>query len=641
MQTIALNRIDKIPDSGEVKLPSEWLGENRFIPYEVSPEYSGYYNNDLFPHYREVLDFFHPDHPGQIGTLMKCVQSGGTESVSIGMIVYAIAIQFGNVGFYMQDGKIGKTKSQTSIDSAIIESGLGDTVGFDKVLKGQRKTGASIFMKHFVGGVTLTIGSYNSINDMKSQRMNLVICSDWEEAKAELGDQGDIDGLLRGRQKSVRGWKRLNESTPGRMENSRTYKSFLEGDQREWFAPCPECGEPQILMFPFDGNYYNLGKYDHGLKFNSTKDPKTGQKTLDVRSIRYKCISCGQEFPESKKREIMKGGFWKPYWQEREQKPPKSQLYHSWHATDLMSPMLRWSEICQGAVDCGFGDDFLRFKDFVINRGFPFATIKKAASWEKLRDRADEYCQGEVPQGAVRLYGAADVQGDRLEFAVWGFGRGMEKWRIDQHTIPGNPADANDQCWNVLQSYESKTYKVLGREVYIDKIAVDSSYHPDGKNEMNTADSLKNHAVYNFVSRNPSVFYAIHGDTVQNPKYDIIKPTRINGASIQNRYDINTAVVKEILFNSIDIASGPSAIHFNKWHEIEGVKLYIGDEPFKQFLSEQYQEIKPGVFGWKKIRERNEEWDLCIYSTALAYMDNLHHHSEDDWQDYETSIRNA
>ena len=41
------------------------------------------------------------------------------------------------------------------------------------------------------------------------------------------------------------------------------------------------------------------------------------------------------------------------------------------------------------------------------------------------------------------------------------------------------------------------------------------------------------------------------------------------------------------------------------------------------FLSERYQEIKPGKMGWKKIRNRNEIWDLSVYATALMYMDNL------------------
>jgi len=33
-----------------------------------------------------------------------------------------------------------------------------------------------------------------------------------------------------------------------------------------------------------------------------------------------------------------------------------------------------------------------------------------------------------VPEGWLRIYGGVDVQGNRLELAVWAVGAGMEKW---------------------------------------------------------------------------------------------------------------------------------------------------------------------------------------------------------------------
>jgi phage terminase large subunit GpA-like protein len=44
-----------------------------------------------------------------------------------------------------------------------------------------------------------------------------------------------------------------------------------------------------------------------------------------------------------------------------------------------------------------------------------------------------------VPDEVAVLTRSVDVQGDRLETAVWGWGAGEEAWLIEHELIPGDP----------------------------------------------------------------------------------------------------------------------------------------------------------------------------------------------------------
>jgi len=68
-------------------------------------------------------------------------------------------------------------------------------------------------------------------------------------------------------------------------------------------------------------------------------------------------------------------------------------------------------------------------------------------------------------------------------------------------------------------------------------------------------------------------------------------------------------------------------------------KRYVGDELFRQLLSERYQELSPGRYGWKKIYDRNEVWDTCIYAVGVAYAEGINHWDEDTWNVYIQGLR--
>jgi phage terminase large subunit GpA-like protein len=612
---------------------SDWATEHRYYPPGISV-YPGRHDPETAPHMNEILDRIHPDDPCTHVYVMKSVQSTAT-TMSENAIGASIQYKLWNMLYLTADQSLAKIRSSANIDPMIDNSGLAQYVKpISRRMK--RKTADNTYYKEFAGGIKLAINSYNSIGALKSNTTGFIVCDEWDEAPPELKGQGDIQGIIEGRTMGLRRFKLLFISTPTIMESSRIYKGFLEGDQRYYYVPCPICGEMQVLEL-------KGRKIDYGLTFTTEEDKETGKKILIPETVRYICKHCKKEFRETKKQQMLLGGEW------RATSTPVDRRKTSYHISGLLSPemFLSWERICQQFINAGFGENLLLFKDFTINYlGNPWAAVQKTMAWETFRDNADDYCLGDVPDGRMIksdygevyhgplvLFGGCDVQGDRLELHVVGFGPGMESWEIDYQVFTGNPGDLHDFSWGALSDWVYQhTYNVLGVDMYISLCAVDSGWDP--KKQTRDKDFAgKTHTVYDFVAPRQDRFIATMG-VPDDRGIDLIKSSNTNNPATQlkQRYNIYVSPIKELIFSRLDMDDGPGAIHFPRYQKGPGGKqIPLPDEHYRRFLSERYQEIKPNEFGWKKIHTRNEQWDTFIYAYAAAVFRNIPSLSIQQW----------
>lgn len=635
-----LKKIDSLPDEIFIALFSDWAEENRYIPPGISDFY-GQFDNSVAPHLVEILNRLHPDDPCTHIALMKSVQSAGTTTVAENAIGAYIRYKLGNILFLTSTKGIAAIRGSANIDTLIDNSNLAQYLSPLSNRTG-KKNKDNTFYKEFMGGIKMLLSSYNSPGDLKSNTWHLIVRDEWDEAGLELKDQGDIGKMIEGRTKGIRNYKILDISTPTRAETSRIYKSYLDGDQRQYHVPCPLCGEKQTLTLKRSGD-------DYGLTFTREKDKVTGQKLLVPETVRYTCKYCKEDFYESKKQWMLQNGIWIP------QVVPKDKKKHSYHAPGLIAPepFLSWERICQEFIDADFGQDLFLFKDFTINvLGNPWAAIKKAAKWEALKKRAEDYTLSEVPggqkinisgidlyTGPMLLFGGVDVQGDRLELCVTGFGINSEKWIVDYQIFYGDTSDIDDHCWSSLDDYVyNHEYKILDKPINIEMCAVDAGYNPRKDAEKRGKDYAgKAHIVYEFVSYRTDRFMAIMGDPKDNA-IGIIKESKITdtNTSLTKRYMVSVSLLKELIMSVVDNSEGHGTIHVPNMQIIEGLYKPIPDEFYQQFLSERYQEDpkKPGSYIWKKIRNRNEILDTFIYSIAAADRIGVTRWTKEHWGTY-------
>jgi phage terminase large subunit GpA-like protein len=606
------------------QIPSitDWATQNRYLP-EGSTERPGLFKPDFASYTLEIQENFSMDSPYRISSILKGTQSLITTTIE-NVIGHSIKYGLHNILYVISTTGMAALRSSASIDVMINYSGLKDCIRPMAKRKNQRKSADNLLYKELAGGRRLLLTSYNSIAMLKSFSWDLIVMDEIDEAPPRIKDQGDPEALIEVRGKTIDNLKIAKLSTPMQAENSRIWRAFKSGDQREYLIPCPRCGGFQFLEMMKEGR-------DYGLYGDYTVD-KTKRSTFVAGTARYRCKVCQKDFFEYEKPAFMleklQGGlaYWEPQAQAQD---PRDRSYH---VSSMMSPMTQWSNILVDYAKTDFGKRLQDYKSFVINtEGLPFFTNYTYKPWQELREVAEEYPLGEVPEGGLMITGGVDVQKNRLELQLVAWGYGMEGWSFCHEQFIGSTADVNGPAWTNLLSFARRYFKILGTEVRITKIGVDASYNPNKEASLsNESLRMEMNAVYAFCKRYPTMFVPIRGVDGQVADGQVAqKRSKAYGIDY---YLVDVTAIKQELFENIDKRYGRYAIHFSKAYS---------DEFFRQFLSEIYGELENGSMGYKKIYERNEALDTFVYARAIMNILRADEWGDDKWDYWRDAIKSG
>lgn len=203
------------------------------------------------------------------------------------------------------------------------------------------------------------------------------------------------------------------------------------------------------------------------------------------------------------------------------------------------------------------------------------------------------------------LTASVDVQGDRLELLVKGWGEGQESWLITHQRLHGDP-DLPD-VWARLETLLTKAYEhESGARLWVQSAAIDAGYKTD--------------RVYDFVrSREGRGVFALKGNDTRAREL-LTRPTRKNKLKVKP-VTIATYSFKDMVFSRLKTKSpGPRYMHFPLPQEgVEGIDANY----FQQFAGEAPigQRDKRGVVRriYKTVG-RNEAIDLEVYALAALYV---------------------
>lgn len=306
-----------------------------------------------------------------------------------------------------------------------------------------RDSGNTLLHKKFTGG-HLTVAGANSPSGLASRPIRIVLFDEVDRYPASAGTEGDPISL--GRKRTATFWSRkvLAGSTPTIKGSSRIEAGFESGDQRFYFVPCPHCQEFQRLVW------------------SQVKWPD-GQPEL----AEYVCVACGAVLGDADKAEMLRAGEW------RSTKPFAGIA--SFHISELYSPWSTWSEMAVA---------FLQAKRFPetlqtwINTALGETYEERGEQVEAvgLAGRRENYTAQSIPQQTLLLTAGVDVQDDRLEITVVGYGRDEEMWVVEHGVLRGDPG--SDSLWNDLDGYLSRKRETEdGRNLLIEATAIDSGGH--------------------------------------------------------------------------------------------------------------------------------------------------------------------
>ena len=311
--------------------------------------------------------------------------------------------------------------------------------------------------------------------------------------------------------------------------------------------------------------------------------------------------------------------------------PPRSLGVHVWTA---YSPQRAWSDI----VD-EFEKALIALEKGEVGPMQLFVNETLGETWElagertdehALQARAEDYKLCTIPRGCLYLTAGVDVQRNRWEITVYGWGYGMESWVIDVVVIEGNPAV--DDEWAAVTEQLQRRYPQEwqgGTSLGISATSIDSSDQTQ--------------AVYNWVTKAqhqlPNL-RAIKGEGSES--VNILGPSSLQEVNWRGRkmprgvklWRVGVDAAKDLLLGQLSITqAGPGYVHFSK---------ELPREFYEQLTAEQRVLAKVNgreAFRWIKRRPRNEQLDNRNYAIHAAYGQGLHKFSDEKWARLEAAVQ--
>jgi len=306
-----------------------------------------------------------------------------------------------------------------------------------------RDSGNTLLHKKFAGG-HLTVAGANSPAGLASRPIRIVLFDEVDRYPASAGTEGDPISL--GKKRTATFWNRkvLAGSTPTIKGSSRIEAGFDSGDQRFYQVPCPHCNEFQRLMWA------------------QVQWPE-GQPEL----AHYVCQHCGTMLTEQDKPGMLAAGEWVA------SRP--SLGIASFHISELYSPWSSWREMAVAFVQA---KKFPETLQTWINTslGETYEERGEEVGAVGLASRREQYDAQRIPPAVLLLTAGVDVQDDRLEVSVWGWGRDEEAWLVEHSILPGDPG--SDSLWLDLDGLLARPRtREDGSKMLIEATAVDSGGH--------------------------------------------------------------------------------------------------------------------------------------------------------------------
>jgi len=433
-----------------------------------------------------------------------------------------------------------------------------------------RDSGNTMTSKEFPGGIVILTGA-NSAAGLKSMPIRYLFCDEVDEYPGDVEGQGDPVGLAEKRTTTFPRRKVFLVSTPTTKHLSRIEKEYLASDQRRYFVPCPACGRMDWIRW-------------ENIRWEPN-EPKTA---------RLVCVGCGVLIEEHHKPEMLARGEWRAT-------AASDTGTVGFHVSSLYSPLgwRSWPQ-CVGEFLAGKEDPY-RLKTWVNTiLGETWEERGDSADPNAILERAERYA-AEVPNGVGVLVASVDVQGDRLEAQVKGYGASEESWLIAHTQIHGDPG--REKVWHELDAFLKQPFThESGRKIHVECVAVDSGGHHSEE-------------VYRFCKlRSHRRVLAVRGGN-ERGKPVVGEPTR------HNRYrtplfTLCTDTAKEIVMARLRIsAAGPGYCHLPEWVDEEYVAQLTAEKAVRKYVKG-----RGTVREWVKTRERNEALDLEVYCLAALYI---------------------
>lgn len=559
----------------------EWADNYRVLSKESSAE-AGKWSTDRTPYMKDIYNCL-TDSETESVTIMSSSQVGKSEML-LNILGRYMHLDPCSILFVQPTVEDAKAFSKERVEPMIRDT----KVLRELVKKANKKAEGTVQGKMFPGGFVRFVGA-NSPSGLASRPIRITLLDEVDRFPQSAGEEGDPVQLAERRTTTFFNRKMLRVSTPTDDTTSKINKLFLQGSQEEWCLSCPHCGEYQPLKWE---NIHD----DNGI-------------------IKLECQSCGVlSIEEEWKKENQITGKWIA-------KFPTEKKNRSFHMNALASPWKTWKELYEEYLQVK--DDEMRMRTFtntVLGETF-ILHLEEQLDYEALFERREDY-GAELHDNIRFLTAGVDVQDNRLEVIVVGWGYEFESYVVQYRDFPGNPG--KEDVWVRLDEFLKKKFSYKnGKSIPIACTLIDSGGHHTGN-------------VYKYVhGKAKRNIFAIKGQggfgvNILNG----FRKTTKKGVPSINLLSLGVNALKDLTYSRLTILEGPGTCHF-PMDSTKGCGMAFF-EGLTAEVKVKTMTAKGEKIEWQVLPgRRNEPLDLMNYATAgiellgIDLTDKKYQHKEE------------
>lgn len=566
---------------------SQWADRFRIVG-KPSPE-PGPWRTERVPYAKQIMDDLSPQSPVHIVALMKAAQGAGTE------------IGYNALGCWMDmypDSALLVTPTTKTLrrTSSRVDRMIQATPRLrEKVApKRSRDRSNTIDRKEF-GADELILTGANSAADLRSNPCRYGMADEVDGYPLDLDGEGGALDLFLQRLAAYARQKAYLVSTPTLEEFSQIHYWFKRGNQCLFHIPCPACGHVQPLLFSEHSIFAEEG-LTGALKWPA------GSPDL----ARYECGKCRERFEEWVKTKILGAGIWVP----RAPENGKGRIKVTSYAINALYYPYGWPGNSWPALAEDWERnhrDPIKLKTFInLKCGEPWKDPTDAkADADTLMARRESYGP-ELPAGVGVLTAGVDVQGNRLEAELCGWGKDEESWSIDYRVFVGDTSRLTTEdrdhpsAWEQLDNWlKGEWLSELGIPLSIRAGCIDAGFQKE--------------TVRKFCGeRQGRRIWAILGRAGDKPVW----PTK-RGRQGRSKYPapviVGVDAAKETVYSRLKISEpGPGYCHFPAGRDRDFFEMLTSEVRVPDYTGPVPK------FSWQKKTKgiRNESLDCRNYNYA-------------------------
>ncbi len=457
----------------------------------------------------------------------------------------------------------------------------------DSVSKKRAKDSSNtVLQKSFKGG-SLSIGGANSAASLAARTIRLLILDEIDRYPPELPGEGATIQIALKRTAAYRGRRRVMMLSSPTLKGAPIDTWFHRGDRRRFCVPCPSpsCG----YVHPF--RWANVKWVDD-----------------DASTARLHCPECDYAIDDAERVASLKSGVWRAEKPDRRERSIAS--FHLWEAYSPLSSLPEIVSNFLAAREAQKGGDrslMHTWQNTTLGEAIELDAGEGVES-SSLLARREEYGEGiDAPAGVACVTMGVDVQDDRLEALVVGWGPGEESWLIDRQTLPGDTS--HPEPWKMLDELLDREYQhPSGQRLPIQATCVDSGGH-------------RTTLVYDYAGKQAARrVYAIIGRDGQRPIVSSPSPRKwgLNKRKVP-LYTIGVDSAKAVWISRFRLTEkGRGYVHvpLQDWAD-EELAAQLTSE---RLVTTWHKGVPRQV--WQQMRPRNEALDCVVY--ALAALKLIH-----------------